>query len=113
MIVMAGLQTCRTYRRCYARCYTSLVPTKHPRHAITETPDVRAALDAVRAATGEARPNLAELVVLGAGVKAEAALADRRRNDKALAELVEMVLSRSIPVDVAAADEVKRIRLEP
>lgn len=85
------------------------MPTKHPRHAVTETPEVKAALDSVRAATGEARPNLAELLILGAEVKTRRVAA--QRDGTAMGELLDMVLGASIPVDVDAADAVKRLRL--
>src|SRR3954462_10366844 len=52
------------------RCYTErAIPTKHPRHAITETPPVRAALDELRGELGAARIEFSELLILGAQEK--------------------------------------------
>ena len=44
------------------------MPTTRPRHTITETPPVQAALDQLREREGE-RIDFAELVTLGAEVK--------------------------------------------
>lgn len=51
------------------------VPTRRPRHTITETPPVERALRRLRALQPEAPIDLKELVILGAEVKA-ARLAD-------------------------------------
>ena len=84
------------------------MPTKYPRHAITETPEVASALNSLRAATGGERVNLAELVILGARVKAEGLRSNDREAAAALADLAEMVRTGSLPVDEQAADEVRR-----
>jgi hypothetical protein len=83
------------------------MPTKRRRHAITETPQVQAALDELRHELGTESVELGELVVLGAGVKLEAirsvqvgAAAGRRR-------LADRVRSRATGADVAAANEVR------
>jgi hypothetical protein len=90
------------------RCYTCLVPTKRRRHAITETPPVQAALDDLRRAIGEERLDIAELVVLGAREK----LARLRRGElqavRLRRRLAERIRSRTLPVDPAAATEVRR-----
>ena len=53
----------------YGECST--VPTTRPRHTITGTTPVQAALDELRAKLGEdERNDFAELVTLGAEVKA-------------------------------------------
>jgi hypothetical protein len=54
------------HRRCWCCtwCYTGSVPTRHPRHSITETPPVREALDSLRR-RGE-RVRLDDLVIRGA-----------------------------------------------
>lgn len=90
------------------------MPTTRPRHTITETPPVQAALDDLRAKLGEdERIDFAELVTLGAEVKVRrmatedaAAIAARRR-------LAEMIRTGSFRygVDVEAADQVKRLGL--
>lgn len=91
-----------------APCYTSCVPTSHPRHTITETPPVREALDDLRARLGGQRVDFAELVVLGAGVKARQLPDNLAAAQEAAARLAAMVRARTVPVDVDAADEVKR-----
>lgn len=88
------------------------MPTTRPRHTITETPPVQEALDELRSKMGEGeRIDFAELLALGARVKARrlstddaAALAARKR-------LAERIRTRSTLVDVEAADEVKHLGL--
>jgi serine/threonine protein kinase HipA of HipAB toxin-antitoxin module len=90
------------------------VPTTRPRHTITETPPVQEALDELRAKLGEGeRIDFAELVALGARAKARRLRAGERQTAEALKRLAEMVRTRSFPyeMDVAAADEVKRLGL--
>jgi hypothetical protein len=87
------------------------VPTTHPRHTITETPPVREALEELRARLPGARIDYAELVVLGARMKTRQLPDDSKAAGDAAQRLAEMVLRRSIPVDVQAADEVKRLGL--
>jgi hypothetical protein len=88
------------------------VPTTRPRHTITETPHVQAALDELRARMSEGeRIDFAELVRLGAEVKAQRLRASSKADRAARDRLIEMVRSRTIPVDVAAADEVKHLGL--
>lgn len=90
------------------RCYTPLVPTKHKRHSVTETPRVKAALDELRSTAPNERVDLAELVILGAGRKAEEHRStgdDRRR---ALASLADRVTTGELGIDVEAAEWVRR-----
>lgn len=90
-----------------------LMPTTRPRHTITETPSVQAALDELRSRLGEAeRIDFAELVTLGAQVKARR-LADRSEEARrARREMIDWILSGNGPkVDVDAADEVKHLGL--
>jgi hypothetical protein len=87
------------------------MPTSLPRHTITETAPVREALDALRARLGSVRVDYAELVVLGAQTKLRQLPDDVERARNAAQRLAEMVRGRSIPVDVQAADEVKRLAL--
>jgi hypothetical protein len=84
------------------------MPTKHPRHAITETPPVREALDELRAELGTDRVPLGEIVILGARVKLEQlrggdddVLTRRRR-------LTDRIRAREPLADLAAAEEVRR-----
>jgi len=84
------------------------MPTKHRRHAVTETPSVRAALDELRAELGDDHVNLAELVILGAQQKlAQLRVADARRAALRRA-LAERVRAGNVPIDRDAADEVRR-----
>lgn len=72
---------------------------------------MREALDELRARLSGERIDYAELVMLGARMKARQLPADAEAASDAAARLAEMVRLRSIPVDVRAADEVKRLRL--
>ena len=97
-----------------APCYTHLVPTTRPRHTITETPPVQAALDELRARLGEdERIDFAELVTLGAEVKVRRMATENAATATARRRLAEMIRSGSFryTVDVEAADEVKRLGL--
>ncbi len=90
------------------------MPTTRPRHTITETPPVQAALDELRAKLGEGeRIDFAELVELGARAKSRRLAADERATTGALKRLAEMVRTRSFPyeMDIVAADEVKHLGL--
>jgi hypothetical protein len=90
------------------------VPTTRPRHTITETPPVQEALDELRAKLGMGEKiDFAELVTLGAQVKARKLGADDADARAARTRLAEMIRTRSIPIDVAAADEVKHLGLVP
>jgi hypothetical protein len=85
------------------------MPTKHRRHAITETPAVKAALDELRQETGSDRVNMGELVILGAHRKAAELRAERDRTVAARRRLADRIRTRSLPpVDLDAADEVRR-----
>ena len=89
------------------------VPTSHPRHTITETPHVREALDELRTAMGRERIDFGELTILGARTK----LADLRTHGvqarAARERLAREIRGGETEVDVAAADQVKRLRLTP
>jgi hypothetical protein len=89
------------------QCYTSRLPTKRRRHAITETPQVEAALDELRQELGSDTVELGELVVLGAGVKVEAIRAEREGDAATRQRLADRVRSRAIGLNVKAADEVR------
>lgn len=93
--------------RCCTRCYTPQVPTRHPRHSITETPRVREALDSLRH-RGE-RVKLDDLVIRGARDRLREIEADRGEEDQKAAlrrELIEQ-LRTGDGLDAAAADEVR------
>jgi len=84
------------------------MPTKHPRHAITETPKLKAILDQLREETGTVRLDWGELVLLGAKKKLDQLQAKRAETDRVLEDAAEMIRRGEGRGDVAAADEVKR-----
>jgi hypothetical protein len=84
------------------------MPTKRRRHAITETPPVEAALDELRRELGTDRIELGELVVLGAAAKLESIRAERGSDVRLRRRLADRVRSRSLPVDVHAAELARR-----
>jgi hypothetical protein len=90
------------------------VPTTRPRHTITETPPVQAALDELRARLREGeRIDFAELVTLGAEVKVRRMATEDAATATARRGLAEMIRTGSFryAVDVEAAHEVKRLGL--
>jgi hypothetical protein len=75
---------------------------------------VQKALDELRSKLGGGvRIDFAELVTLGAQVKARRLSAEEAERSAALKRLAEMVRTRSFPyeLDVAAAEEVKHLGL--
>ena len=90
------------------RCYTWCIPTKHRRHAVTETPPVRAALDELRQELGDDRLELGELVILGAQEKVARLRAERDGTAVRRQRLADRIRRGEIPVDRSAADEVRR-----
>jgi hypothetical protein len=84
------------------------MPTKHRRHAITETPRVQAALDELRGELGDERIEFGELVILGAHQKVAQLRAQRNGAAERRKQLADRVRRRDVPVDRAAADEVRR-----
>lgn len=97
--------------RCNTVLHSVPMPTKRPRHMITETPPVEEALAELRAALGSERIDFAELVVVGARAKARELRGDGVAGRRARSRLADSVRARSIPIDVEAADAVKRLRL--
>jgi len=89
------------------------VPTTRPRHTITETPPVQEALDELRARLNGDPIDFAELMILGARAKARRLPAggDTEKARRARHELAEMIRTRSVPVDLKAAEEVKHLGL--
>ena len=84
------------------------MPTKHRRHAITETPSVQAALDELRGELGDRRIEFGELVILGANEKVAQLRAERDDTTARRRQLADRIRRREIPADRAAADEVRR-----
>jgi hypothetical protein len=78
------------------------------RRSTRDTPRVRAALDELRGELGESRPDLGELVILGANAKLAQLRADRADVNARRRELADRVRRRELPVDIQAADEVRR-----
>jgi hypothetical protein len=88
------------------RCYTRAVPTSLPRHSITETPALAAALEPLRTRLGAQAPTLAELVLRGA----EAKLRELEAQDRAHAHALETFVDRLCAGPEPDLDEVRRIR---
>lgn len=79
---------------------------------ITETPRVHDALDELRAKLNGERIDFAELVILGARAKARRLPDQAHEAREARERLADWILTGSGPaLDVAAADEVKRVGL--
>jgi hypothetical protein len=89
------------------------MPTKHRRHAITETPQVKEALDELRRELGTDRVPLAEIVVLGAREKVTRLRAERDDTQAALDEIAEWIRTRTVPGDPEAAAEARRTGWTP
>jgi hypothetical protein len=86
------------------------MPTKHRRHAITETPPVKAALDELRQELDSDRVPLGELVILGANAKVAELRAERDDKAAGRRRLADRIRARDLPaVDREAAEEVKRL----
>jgi hypothetical protein len=81
--------------------------TKYHRHAITETPDVTRALTRLQAEMGGERPDLRELLILGADTKADELRAARPSQEHGLQSLADMIRDGVVPVSLAAANEVR------
>lgn len=95
--------------RCDTGATLLAMPTRHRRHAVTETPPVQAALDELRGELGDAtRIELGELVILGANQKVAQLRAARADTTARRRRLAERVRRRDVPVDRAAADAVRR-----
>ena len=84
------------------------MPTKHPRHAITETPPVKEALDKLRAELNGERLDFAELVIMGAREKTELLRLDSDRAVKLRHQLADKIRRGELDVDPQAAEEVRR-----
>jgi len=84
------------------------MPTKYRRRAVTETPLVQAALEALQGELGDERVELGELVVLGAGTKLAALRAERDSGAELRRHLADRIRSGDLPVSREAADEVRR-----
>jgi hypothetical protein len=90
-------------------CYTRDVPTKLPRHTITETPDVKAALDEVRHELGEDSVDFKQLLIVGANETARRVRTRRQNRQAELAQLAKDIFADTL-VDLDAAEEARRAR---
>ena len=87
------------------------MPTKRRRHAITETPKVKEALDALREELNGERLDLSELVIIGAEAKlAQLRVASDNRSAR-LRRLTDRIRRGEVNLDPALADEAKRAGL--
>ena len=92
-----------------ARCYTEQVPTDRPRHMITETEPVKAALDELRRLQGGEKVALPALVIRGAEERVRDLKAQGEAERNAREEITGWIRTGKGPaVEVAAADEAKR-----
>lgn len=82
------------------------MPTSHPRHSITETPELAAALEPLRERLGASTPSLSELVRRGA----EAELREIEARDRARARALETFVDRLSAGPEPDLDEAQRIR---
>jgi hypothetical protein len=87
------------------------VPTKHKRHAITETPRVKQALDPLRAQLTGERLDLAELVVIGAETKLARVRTEQDDRAAGRKRLADMIRNGELNLDPDLADEAKRAGL--
>ena len=79
---------------------------------ITETPPVKEALDELRRAQGGEKVELPDLVIRGAKEKVRELEAASESARRAWEEIAEWIRTGNGPkVDIAAADEVKRLGL--
>lgn len=86
------------------------MPTTRPRHTITETPPVEAALNELRSKVPDERIDFTELVILGAQVKARRVPDRSDEANRARQELRDWITGGTGPaMDVEAADEVKHL----
>jgi hypothetical protein len=109
-VARSGVRATRPPLRVSHWCYTQFVPTTRPRHAVTETPPVKQALDELRAEMGSERVPLGELVILGARAKTAELRAQRGDNAQRKRRLADRIRSRERPpFDPGAADEAKRL----
>jgi hypothetical protein len=95
------------------RCYTRPMPTKRRRHAITETPAVKEALDELRTELGTDKFPLAEVVILGAEEKVRRLRSEQDDAAASRKQVAEWIRTGNIPGDPEAADEVRRTGWTP
>ncbi|MEJ7893571.1 MAG: hypothetical protein WKF94_13140 [Solirubrobacteraceae bacterium] len=82
------------------------MPTSHPRHSITETPALAAALEPLRQRLGEEAPSLSDLVLRGAA----ATLRELEAQDRAATQMRSTFVERLRQAPPPDYDEIGRIR---
>ena len=87
------------------------MPTKRRRHAITETPKVKEALDALREELNGERLDLSELVIIGAEAKLAQLRVTSDNRSARLRRLTDRIRRGEVNLDPALADEAKRAGL--
>ena len=100
-------------RKCDTGVTLRGIPTKRPRHAITETEPVREALEELRHELGDGKIELGELVILGAREKAARLRAERVDVTKRRRELAERIRQGDVPVDRDGGRRGPPLRLGP
>jgi len=88
------------------------VPTNHPRHSITETPQLADVLDPLRERLGDQMPPLGELVRRGALAELRSLEARDRAQQAGLASFVDRLKAASAP-DLGEADAIRRAQRKP
>ena len=94
------------------RCYTCHVPTSHPRHSITETPELADVLRPLRERLGDDMPTLAELLRRGAVAELRALDARERARGAALASFVDRLRAAPAP-DLEEVEAIRRTARRP
>jgi hypothetical protein len=89
------------------------VPTTRPRHTITETPPVHAALERLRAHLREERIDFAELLILGADAKARRLRSEQAEEEAAERRLAETARGGSAAGAVPAAGDDTHLKRLP
>ncbi|MBS1878460.1 MAG: hypothetical protein JST31_03000 [Actinobacteria bacterium] len=84
------------------------MPTTRRRHAITETPPVKEALDELRAELGSDKVPMGEIVVLGARDKLRQLRAEREGRLLRRRRLTDRIRAREPLADPLAAAEIRR-----
>ncbi|MFT4034800.1 MAG: hypothetical protein QM679_04395 [Patulibacter sp.] len=88
------------------------MPTAHPRHSITETPELALLLDQLRARLGSAMPTMAELVRRGALGELREVEARERARQRDLETFLDRMVDGPAP-DLAEADAIRRAQRTP
>ena len=88
------------------------MPTSHPRHSITETPELADVLRPLRERLGNEMPTLGELVRRGAVAELRALDARERARGAGLASFVDRLHAAPTP-DLAEIDAIRHATRQP